>query len=144
MDDIFLSEQRNSNSRGALGVMCGIGGVVLWFAAVATSDFSKMNGYGLVSVLRWPYFAGLLLVVVGFGVELARPVLRHRRLLFFIIVLIVYIYGTACAIEPVSSLTDSWIHSGFIQYILVNGHPLNGYDARFSWPGAFSMAAVLT
>jgi len=123
---------------------CGFGAVVLWVITVVSANYSHMNGYGLVSVLGWPYFAGLVLVVLGFGIELSRPELRHRHLLLLVIVLIVYIYGTSCAIEPVAALTDSWIHSGFIQYILVNGHPLDGYDARFSWPGAFSMAAILT
>ena len=143
-DQTVFSARRQVFLRDRLDLYCGVGGVVLWLIAVATSDYSRMNGYGLVSVLGWPYFVGLLLVVLGFGIELSRPTLRHRHLLLLIVLLVVYIYGTACAIEPVSALTDSWIHAGFIQYILVNGHPLNGYDARFSWPGAFSMAAILT
>ncbi len=143
-DETVFAARRQVFLRDRLDLYCGVGGVVLWLIAVATSDYSRMNGYGLVSVLGWPYFVGLLLVVLGFGIELSRPTLRHRHLLLLIVLLVVYIYGTACAIEPVSALTDSWIHSGFIQYILVNGHPLNGFDARFSWPGAFSMAAVLT
>lgn len=141
---ILPPARRVSIFRDRLDLYCGSIGVVLWLIAVGTSDYSRMNGYGLVSVLGWPFFVGLLLVVVGFGVELSRPTLRHRHLLILVVILVVYIYGTACAVEPVSALTDSWIHSGFIQYILVHGHPLNGYDARFSWPGAFSMAAVLT
>jgi hypothetical protein len=143
-DQTAFSARRQVFLKDRLDLYCGVGGVVLWLIAVATSDYSRMNGYGLVSVLGWPYFVGLLLVVLGFGIELSRSTLRHRHLLLLIVLLVVYIYGTACAIEPVSALTDSWIHSGFIQYILVNGHPLNGFDARFSWPGAFSMAAVLT
>ena len=143
-DQTVFSARRQVFLRDRLDLYCGVGGVVLWLIAVATSDYSRMNGYGLVSVLGWPYFVGLLLVVLGFGIELSRPTLRHRHLLLLVVLLVVYIYGTACAIEPVSALTDSWIHAGFIQYILVNGHPLNGYDARFSWPGAFSMAAILT
>lgn len=145
MSDTFIaSARRRWFVRDRLDLYCGFGGLFLWLVAVVTADYSRMNGYGLVSVLGWTYFVGLLLVVLGFGIELSRPTLRHRHLLLLVVLLVVYIYGTACAIEPVSALTDSWIHSGFIQYILVNGHPLNGYDARFSWPGAFSMAAVLT
>jgi hypothetical protein len=94
-------------------------------------------------VLDWAYYAGLLLVIIGFCSELVRPVLRPRRLIFLIIVLVVFIYGTASAIEPLSAYPESWIHAGFIQYIYLHGHPLEGYDGRFSWPGAFSMVAVL-
>jgi hypothetical protein len=59
------------------------------------------------------------------------------------VILIIFLYATASAVEPVAQLTDSWIHAGYIQYILTHGQPLNGYDARFSWPGAFSMTAIL-
>jgi hypothetical protein len=30
-----------------------------------------------------------------------------------------------------------------VQYIFVHGHVLNGYNARFSWPGGFSLGAVV-
>lgn len=142
----FLPDRlrRPFSLRGQWGIGLGTMAFALWLIAVHGANFSKMNGYGLVSVLGWTYFAGLTLLVVGFCVELMRPQLRSRRLLFLVIILIVFLYATASAVEPVASITDSWIHAGYIQYILVHGHPLNGFDARFSWPGAFSMAAVLT
>jgi hypothetical protein len=130
-------------ARGSLGLLLGVGGFILWLAAVHTADFPKMTGYGLVSILGWPYFVGLALVVVGFAVELFQTPLRSHRVVFLIMLLALFLYGTASAVEPVAELTDSWIHAGFIQYIIQNGHALNGYDARFSWPGGFSMAAVL-
>jgi hypothetical protein len=46
-------------------------------------------------------------------------------------------------VEPVASLSTTWVHAGFVQYVIQHGRVLNGYDARFSWPGGFSMAAVL-
>lgn len=118
-------------------------GLVLWVITVLGTNYSNMGDYGLVSLLRWPYFAGLTLVVIGFAAELMRARPRSSFLLLLIAVLVVYLYGTACAVEPVAELTDSFIHAGFIQYILQHGQPLNGYDARFSWPGGFSMAAML-
>jgi hypothetical protein len=102
-----------------------------------------MGTLGLVSVLDWMYFAGLVLVAAGFVSELLRTPLRPGRLTFLLALFVIIIYGTASAIEPVAGITDSWIHAGFVQYIIQHGHPLNGYDARFSWPGGFSLAAVL-
>ena len=131
-------------ARDHVGLWLGVAAIVLWFLAVQSADYSRMTGYGLVSVLGWPYFVALLLVVLGFCLELFRPALRPRNLLFLVMVFVLILYGTASAVEPVAALTDSWIHTGFIQYILAHGHPLNGYDARFSWPGAFSMVAILT
>ncbi len=130
--------------RGHAGLCLGASAIVLWFLAVQSADYSRMSGYGLVSVLGWPYFVALTFVILGFGLELFRPQLRPRSLLFLVMVFVLILYGTAPAVEPVAALTDSWIHAGFIQYILTHGQPLNGYDARFSWPGAFSMVAILT
>jgi hypothetical protein len=129
--------------RKNLGLILGFAGLLFWLLAVHNAVYLNMDGYGLVSILGWTYFVGLVLVVVGFAVELMRAPLRSRRILFLIVLLILFLYGTAPAVEPVAQLTDSFIHAGFIQYILQNGHPLNGYDARFSWPGAFSLGAVL-
>ncbi len=131
-------------ARNHVGLWLGSAAIVLWFLAVQSADYARMSGYGLVSVLGWPYFVALFFVVLGFGLELFRSTLRPRNMLFLVMVFVLILYGTASAIEPVAALTDSWIHTGFIQYILTHGHPLNGFDARFSWPGAFSMVAILT
>ncbi|MGD0853366.1 MAG: hypothetical protein ABSA07_08415 [Acidimicrobiales bacterium] len=133
-----------SRARDRLGLWCGVAGIVLWIYAVHHADFARMSGYGLASILDGAYYLGLALVIIGFCSELVRPVLRPRRLIFLIVVLVVFMYGTAPAIEPLAAYPESFVHTGFIQYILVHGHPLDDYDGRFSWPGAFSMAAVLT
>ena len=129
---------------GPLTLWLGGLSLLLWVYAVATSDYGAMNGYGLISVLGWTYFAGLLLAVAGFAVELGQPTLRTARLIGYLVLFALFLYGTASAVEPTAVLTDSWIHVGFIKYILVHGQPLNGYDARFSWPGAFSLGAMLS
>jgi len=134
---------RSKNIRDDYGLRMGFAGLVFWLVAVETANYAAMSGYGLVSVLGWPYFLGLILVVVGFGIELLHSPLRPRRLMFLVVVLVLYLYGTGPAVEPIAAMTDSWIHAGFIQYILIHGHALNGFDARMSWPGAFSMSALL-
>lgn len=111
--------------------------------ALRAADFSRMGDLGLVTILHWTYFAALGLVIVGFSLELLRTPIRESRLLVFTLLFVVIIFGTAPAIEPVAALTDSWIHAGFIQYIVGHGHALDNYDARFSWPGAFSLGAMM-
>lgn len=137
LDDLFQLPRRY------LGVLLGVAGLVLWIIAVRESHFLNMSAYGLVSILGWPYFVGLALVVLGIVIELFRTPLRSSRLLVLLGLLVLFLFGTACAVEPVASLSTTWVHAGFIQYIIQHGRPLNGYDARFSWPGGFSMAAVL-
>lgn len=101
-----------------------------------------MNPYGLASVLGWPFFLGLALIVVALAIELLHVRLRPTSLIVLIAIFAFFIYGTASAVEPVAGLESSYIHAGFIQYILQHGHALSDYDARFSWPGAFSLGSV--
>jgi hypothetical protein len=126
-----------------LGVVLALVGLLFWFIAVVQADFLHMGALGLVSVLGWAYFFGLALVCVAFGIELLRSPMQSRNMLVITVILLIFMYATASAIEPVAALTDSWTHTGFIQYIIQHGHPLNNYDARFSWPGGFSLGAVL-
>jgi hypothetical protein len=116
--------------------------LAFWVVAVHEAHFSAMGHLGLVSILGWTYFVGLALAAVAFGLEVTRDVLRPTRLVAMILVLDVFLFATAAAIEPTAALTDSWFHAGFTQYIVTHGHALMNYDARFSWPGSFSLAAL--
>ncbi len=102
-----------------------------------------MKSYGLVSVLGWPFFLGLVLIVTAFTIELLRDGERPIHLALLIAVLVIFVFGTACAVEPVAGLETTFVHAGFVQYIFQHGHVINDYDARFSWPGGFSLAAIL-
>jgi hypothetical protein len=102
-----------------------------------------MGQLGLVTILGWTFFAGLGLLVAGLSLELVRTPLRPHHLMILVIGLVIMLFGTASAVEPTARLVDSWVHAGFVQYMFVHGHVLNGYDARFSWPGGFSLGAVL-
>jgi hypothetical protein len=116
---------------------------VLWVVTVQSADYEAMGPLGLVTILGPSYFAGLTLLCMGFGVELLRTRPAESRLLALLVVLVVYLFGTACAIEPVAALTSTWSHAGDVRYVFVHGQPLNGYDAEFSWPGVFSLFALV-
>ncbi len=128
---------------GGSSLWLGSTGLLLWCVSVVQADFSRMGSFGLVTVLGWPYFAGLALLVAGFAMELLHVPLRSGRVLVLVVGVIVVLFGTASAVEPTARLTDSWVHAGFVQYVFEHGRVLENYDARFSWPGGFSLGAVL-
>ncbi len=121
----------------------GLVSMLLWVVAVKQANINKMTPDGLVSILGWPFFVGLILIVAALAFEIMRLGTRSRNLVLLIVVFVIFIYGTACAIEPIAGLQAGFVHAGFVLYILQHGHALNDYDARFSWPGAFSLGAVL-
>jgi hypothetical protein len=114
----------------------------LWIVAVRRADFSAMDDAGLASVLGWPYLVALLAAIGAFVLELA-TVRRALVLIGVIGVAVVILFGTASAVEPVARLPDSWITAGFVQYISAHGQVLRYTDARFYWPGMFSMVALV-
>ncbi|MFI5036192.1 MAG: hypothetical protein ACHQFZ_08325 [Acidimicrobiales bacterium] len=116
--------------------------IALWVISIHRARFLHMGALGLVSLVGPFYFAGLALVIGGLGIEILSRRRSDTRVLLFVLLLILFLFATASAIEPVAALGDSWYHAGIVQYILQHGHPLNGYDARFSWPGGFSLGAV--
>jgi hypothetical protein len=124
-------------------VACALAAAALWVVTVHRANFAAMGRLGLVSILGPAYFLGLALLCVGLAVELVRTHPHQGRLLGLVVVLIVYLFGSACAIEPVAALTSSWGHAGFVRYVFVNGHPRNGYSAEFSWPGTFSLFSLV-
>jgi hypothetical protein len=102
-----------------------------------------MGALGVISVLNWAYFAGLACVAAGFAIELMRTPLRSSRLILLIMILVVYVFGTASAVEPTAAVPTAWIHAGMTEYIFQHGQSLNDYAAEFSWPAGFALAAVL-
>ena len=116
----------------------------LWIATVLRANYSAMGQLGLVTVLSWTYFVGLVLLCLGFTNELLRSPLRRSWLISYIVLLVVYLFATASAIEPIAALADSYRHAGLLQYVFVHGATLPHYVADFSWPGAFSLGSIFT
>ena len=125
-------------------VAAAIVAVGLWGIAISMAHFAQMGPNGLITLLRWPYFVGLIVVCGAFVLEIFRRESADWRVVILMLTLVLFLFGTAPAIEPVTAISDSWIHTGFTSYILTNGHVLHGYDARFSWPGAFVLASLLS
>lgn len=52
------------------------------------------------------------------------------------------LHGVAGAAESTARFPTAWLHAGFTNQIMVTGQTMTDLDARFSWPGFFSGAAV--
>jgi hypothetical protein len=132
-----------SRSGGWASVACVVAAAALWVVTVRRSDYADMQPLGLVTILGPTYFLGLAILSAGFAFELVRGRPRELRLVTLVVALVVYLFGTPSAVEPVAALTSSWGHAGFVNYVALHGHALNGFDAEFSWPGTFSAFAIV-
>ena len=139
-----LSPAVNSRLTTNWTLLAGLVGMALWALAVSEASVLQMGANGLVTILRWPYFVGLAIVCGAFVAEVFRAKSADARLVVLVLALVMILFGSASIIEPVASITESWLHVGFISYIFHHGHILHGYDARFSWPGDFVLGAILS
>jgi len=134
---------RSGFADGPTSIMLGSLAFAAWLTAVWRADPARMGAEGLITVLGPAYWIAVICSICAVVIELARSRPRPYALLGLAVLLVFIIFGSAPAIEPIAGNPTSWTHVGFVDYIARNGKVLQGYDARFSWPGMFALAAVV-
>jgi hypothetical protein len=121
-----------------------LGAVALLAVAVARADVTTSGGtLGLVEVLPATWWLAVAAVTVGFARLLVASPGRGAWLAAHLVVMVVLLYATPGLIEPHARFPTAWTHVGFVDRIVETGRVEPGYDARYSWPGAFSFGALL-
>ncbi|MFR9806435.1 hypothetical protein ACL02T_29725 [Pseudonocardia sp. RS010] len=110
--------------------------------AVATTDLSALDGWGLVKVLGLPAWLALLFAISSCVTELHARRPRVPMLGFATGVLILCSTGLPSVVQPAARFGTAWTITGFVDAVAVaNGIPPQGLDARFSWPAFFAQWA---
>ncbi|MCW2951223.1 MAG: hypothetical protein JWQ48_393 [Conexibacter sp.] len=112
--------------------------------SLAHADPARIGDLGLISAIPVGVFASLALLTLGFAVALRESRLRPALLAAHILVLLLLLPGAPALLEHEPRFATAWLHAGFVDYIANTGSTLPNLDARFSWPGFFAAAAVLT
>ena len=107
-------------------------------------DLDQINGLGLISVLPGAALASIVLLLGAFFITLVQNVDRKAVLLFQLAAITFALHGAAALVEDEPRFHTAWVHAGFADYIGEQGKALPGLDARFSWPGFFSVAGFVT
>jgi hypothetical protein len=116
----------------------------LWLLGLHTVLPAQMGSLGLITRLSPIQLASYPVLVAAALTELAAARPRPRLLAAFTALGVLLVYGLQPASEQEARMSVAWVHDGFAQYIAVHGHVLHGFDARFSWPGFFSMIAFVS
>ncbi|MEV5408701.1 hypothetical protein AB0K60_07670 [Thermopolyspora sp. NPDC052614] len=107
-------------------------------------DLNQINGLGLISVLPGAALASIVLLIVAFFITLVQNLDRKGVLLFQLAAITFALHGAAALVEDEPRFHTAWVHAGFAEYIGRVGEAIPGLDARFSWPGFFSVFGFLT
>lgn len=115
--------------------------LALWALGVKRTNATVLGPYGLPTVLPIVFYAGLALLVVSAGTELARRHLSRWRMSLHTVALVVMLYGTAPLVY--SDGRYSWLYKtiGVVQYVNEHGQLNRHIDIYQNWPGFFALAA---
>src|SRR6266516_1544114 len=111
--------------------------ITLWASALPAIDLSRMNDYGLVSVLPARVWAGFAVLMVSFVVCWWRADRARLLLTVHILVLIVMFYGIPSIVADSPRGPIVYRHAGITDYLTRTGLVDTRQDAYFSWPAFF-------
>ena len=111
--------------------------VALWASALPKIDLSRMNDYGLVSVVPAGVWAGFAVLMVSFVLCWWRADRAALLLTVHILVLIVMFYGIPSLVADSPRGPIVYRHAGITEYLTRTGLVDTRQDAYFSWPAFF-------
>ncbi len=138
------TRQTERRSDVIIPVSLSVAGTTMWAAGVALTSEYDVGGLGLLNALHPLFFIGIITLGAGFAYAITRPVLRPVVLVPQLLVMLFMLHGSVGLIEAEPRFFSAYLHIGFIERITRAGATLPNLDARYSWPGSFSLAAMIT
>ncbi|KRE65332.1 glycosyltransferase [Arthrobacter sp. Soil736] len=129
-------------------VWCALAGVVslaLAAGAASTVTVPVNSDLGLVGVLPYPFWAGVLLLNVAFVVALrgdAAGPARRPVMIWLVVVLVLVLFGTAAFVTDVPRGEVAFRHLGIADALSRTQGIDPDIDAYFNWPGFFALLAT--
>jgi hypothetical protein len=131
-----------ADSQFASPVLAGLAAAA-WLIGLHPVPPSSMGSLGLVPELSWLVIVAYPLLLVAVVLELLRHKPRAAVLGVLTVLGVFGVYGLQPAVEEVAREPVAWLHTGFANYIGQYGDIKHEYDARFAWPGFFSLVAFV-
>ena len=118
--------------------------LALWPLAVLQARGKEVDDFGLVSILPWPFWAGLASLGFGFALCLiAKPMPRALPTLQ-IVALVLFLHGTPTVVYDLLRYSWAWKHLAIVDYIQRHHavDPVAPFlSAYHNWPGLFLVTA---
>ena len=130
-------------------IWCALAGVVslgLAVGAASTVAVPVNSDLGLVGVLPYPFWVGVLLVNIAFVAALrgdAAGPARRPVMLGLVVVLVLVLFGTAAFVTGVPRGEVAFRHLGIADVLSSTQAIDPTIDAYFNWPGLFALLATV-
>ena len=149
MTDTLVATSRTTGRWKARDVWCAVAGIVslaLAVGAASTVSVPVNSDLGLVAVLPYPFWVGVLILNVAFVVALRGDAVGPARrpvMILLIAVLVLMLFGTAAFATDVPRGEIAFRHIG-IADALSRTHGIDpSIDGYFNWPGFFALLATV-
>ncbi|HEX9089318.1 MAG TPA: hypothetical protein VF867_17640, partial [Arthrobacter sp.] len=130
-------------------VWCAVAGVVslaLVVGAASAVSVPVNSDLGLVAVLPYPFWVGVLVLNVAFVVALrgdAAGPARRLVMMWLLVVLVLVLFGTAAFVTGVPRGEVAFRHLGIADALSGSQGIDPDTDAYFNWPGFFALLATV-
>jgi hypothetical protein len=128
---------------GALPFVTLVAGLGLWVLALAQLSPDEVGLYGFNAALGVPFVIGVVVLFIGFAVELfgrARPLVMAAHL----VVVPIIMQATVPLLDGTTEYAWTYKHIGVVDLIRDNGHLISGSDIYQQWPGFFAVVAMIS
>ncbi|WP_115788320.1 glycosyltransferase [Arthrobacter silvisoli] len=148
MTKALEATHRTQGYRKTRDVACALAGVVslaLAAGAASTVAVPVNSDLGLVAVLPYPFWVGVLLLNIAFVVALrgdATGPARRLVMLWLVVVLVLVLFGTAAFVTDIPRGEVAFRHIGIADALSRTQGINPDIDAYFNWPGFFALLAT--
>ena len=149
MTSTLVAATRTGGRWKSREVWCAVAGVValvLAAGAASTVAVPVNSDLGLVAVLPYPFWVGVLLLNVAFVVALrgdAAGPARRAVMMWLVVVLVLVLFGTAAFVADVPRGEVAFRHLGIADALAGTPGIDPDTDAYFNWPGFFALLATV-
>ncbi|MBU2669261.1 hypothetical protein KOI35_37695 [Actinoplanes bogorensis] len=133
----------NGLALGAIPFVTLVAGLGLWILALARLSPDQVGLYGFTAALGVPFVVGMVLLFIGFAVELfgrARPLVMAA----FLVVVPIVMQATVPLLDGTIEYAWTYKHIGVVDLIRDNGSLISGSDIYQQWPGFFAAVAMIS
>ena len=144
--EVTTRTQRRWNPRDVWCAVAGAVSLALAAGAASTVAVPVDSDLGLVAVLPYPFWIGVLLLNVAFVVALrgdAAGPARRPVMIWLVMVLVLVLFGTAAFVTDVPRGEVAFRHLGIADALSRTQGIDPEIDGYFNWPGFFALLATV-
>ncbi|WP_345576284.1 glycosyltransferase [Streptomyces prasinosporus] len=122
--------------------------LALWAYAVRHTDVSRLDDFGLVTALHPGFWAGLVVLTVGFWLTVRGPRRSGGWPAAYVLGLLLMERATQAVLYPTPLYAWAWKHDGVVEHLLTAGglqtaDRIGDMAVYDQWPGFFAAQAAL-